>query len=237
LPQNYNSKHDYRIIQKIQFKPNEMKKISTCLFILVMATLGSFAQRPILIYDGSMEMNSNFYPGIYVSIPEVPFETVQKNWIKAIQSGTKSKSVYDNGNWSIFGANITSISPTPMNIYSRLENQDSLVRMLVSMELKKDDFVQKGSHETELASAREFLRQFAKDQYMDVANEQLKAEEKKLKDIEKEFSSFKKQQASLEKNIRAAEKTIKAEQDALILQNTELNNVSVELASQTPEKS
>ena len=210
-----------------------MKVTSTLFILLVMATLGSFGQNPILIYDGSIELGNNSYPGIYVTIPEVPFESVQKNWLRAIESGTKSDAVYDQGNWSIFGANIKSISPTPMNIYSRLENQDSLVRIMVAMELKKDDFIQKGNHEAELAGAREFLKQFARDQYLKLANEQLKVEEKKLKTVEKEFSSYSKQQAGLEKKIRSADKTIKTEQENLVNHNNELNSMSVEISSQT----
>lgn len=210
-----------------------MKAIFTFFVVSLFSATFLLGQKPVLIYNGTLELTGNTYPGIVATIPEVTYEVVQKNWIKAIESGTKSKAVYDIGKWTLFGANITSISSTPMNVYSKLENQDSLVRLIVAMELKKDDFIQTGIHEPELASAREFLKQFAKEQYLDLANSQLKAEEKKLKDIEKEFSSYKKQQAKLEKAVRSAEKTIKSEQEKLVTYNTELNNVSVELASQT----
>lgn len=210
-----------------------MKTTQTLFILLFISTLGSLAQKPILIYEDNMQLGSNYYPGIYVTIPEVPFESVQKNWIKTMESGSKSKAVFENGSWSIFGANIKSVSPTPLNIYSRIENRDSLVGLLVSMELKKDDFVQKGIHDAELTSAREFLKQFAREQYLKLAEEQLKAEEKKLADIEKEFSTYKKQESGLEKSIRSAEKTIKKEQDELVTQNNALNSVSVEIASQT----
>jgi hypothetical protein len=210
-----------------------MKAIVTFFIVSLLSASFLFAQRPVLIYNGTLELTGSTYPGVIVTIPEVAYEVVQKNWIKAIESGTKSKAVYDNGNWTLFGANITSISPTPMNVYSKLENQDSLVRLIVSMELKKDDFIQTGIHEPELASAREFLKQFAKEQYLDLAKGQLSAEEKKLKEIEREFSSYGKQQAKLEKTVRSAEKTIKSEQEELVNFNTELNNMSIELASQT----
>lgn len=210
-----------------------MKSIITIVVISLLSASFLLGQKPVLIYNGTLELTGNTYPGIIATIPEVSYEVVQKNWIKAIESGTKSKAVYDNGKWTLFGAIITSISPTPMNVYSKLENQDSLVRLVVAMELKKDDFIQTGIHEPELASAREFLKQFAKEQYLDLANSQLKAEENKLRDIEKEFSSYKKQEAKLEKAVRSAEKTIKSEQENLVTYNTELNNVSVELASQT----
>ncbi|MBN2813094.1 MAG: hypothetical protein JXQ80_03395 [Bacteroidales bacterium] len=210
-----------------------MKPTFTLLLAFVLSGLHSSAQKPILIYDGSVELGGNHYPGIHVAIPEVPFEAVQKNWIKTMESGTKSKAVYDKGNWTLFGANISSVSPTPVNIYSRIENQDSLVRLLVAMELRKDDFVQKGSHEAELASVKEYLKQFAKGQYLDLVKAQLKAEEKKLKEVERNFRSYGKQQSRLERTIKSAEKTLNAEQEALVTSNTELNSVTVELASQT----
>lgn len=210
-----------------------MKTIVTFFTCYLLTTLGLFAQKPLLIYNGTLELAGSTYPAIIATIPEVAYEEVQKNWIKAIESGTRSKAVYGNDKWTLFGANISSISPTPMNVYSKLENQDSLVRLVVAMELKKDDFVQTGIHEPELASAREFLKQFAKEQYLGLANDQLKTEEKKLKEIEKEFSSYGKQQTKLEKAVRSAEKTIKSEQEKLVTYNTELNNMSIELASQT----
>ncbi len=210
-----------------------MKAIVTFFICSLLTASGLFAQRPLLIYNGTLELSGSAYPGVIVTIPEVAYEVVQKNWIRAIESGTKSKAVSDNGKWTLFGAIITSISPTPMNVYSKLENQDSLVRLIVSMELKKDDFIQTGIHESELASAREFLKQFAKEQYLDLAKGQLSAQEKKLKEVEKEFSSYGKQQAKLEKAVRSAEKTIKSEQEKLVTLNTELNNMSIELASQT----
>jgi hypothetical protein len=52
-----------------------------------------YAQKPILVYDSSIKLINNYYPGIIVTIPEVNFESVQKNWIKAIESGTKSKAI------------------------------------------------------------------------------------------------------------------------------------------------
>lgn len=210
-----------------------MKPTFTLLLALVLSGLDSFAQKPILIYDGSFELGGNHYPGIHVTIPEVSFEEVQKNWIKTMESGTKSKAVYDKGNWTLFGANISSVSPTPLNLYSRIENQDSLVRLLVAMELRKDDFVQKGIHDAELASAKEYLKQFARDQYLDIVKAQLKAEEKKLKEVEGDFRSYGKQQNRLERTISKSEKTLNTEQEALIAANTELNSVTVDLASQT----
>lgn len=210
-----------------------MKAISTYIVVCLFSASFLFGQKPVLIYNGTLELTGSTYPGIIATIPEVAYEVVQKNWIKAIESGTRSKAVYDNGKWTLFGANISSISPTPMNVYSKLENQDSLVRLLVAMELKKDDFIQTGTHEPELASAREFVKQFAKKQYLELVAGQLKAEEKKLKEVERESSSYKKQQAKLERAMRSAEKTLKSEQEKLVTYNTELNNMSVELASQT----
>ncbi len=210
-----------------------MKTIFAFFVVSLFSTSLLFGQKPVLIYNGTLELTGSTYPGIIATIPEATYEVVQKNWIKTIESGTRSKAVYDNGRWTLFGANISSVSPTPMNVYSKLENQDSLVRLVVAMELKKDDFIQTGIHESELASAREFVKQFAKEQYLDLADGQLKAEEKKLKEVEKEFSFYKKQQAKLEKAARSAEKTIKSEQEKLVTYNTELNNISVELASQT----
>jgi len=212
-----------------------MRTIKTLILLAAMPAFGLQAQRPISIYEDSVTYASHKHPGVIAVIPEVTYESLQKAWVKEMESRTKSKAVYENGEWSIFGANVKSISPTPVNIYSNLVNQDSLVMLMVTMELKKDVYIEKGSAETELAQLKSYMKQFAKDQYSGVADDQLKAEEKKLRDLEKELSSYQKDESDLGKSIRDDEKTIKEEEDNLTVLNNELPNLSAEIITQNTQ--
>jgi peptidoglycan hydrolase CwlO-like protein len=212
-----------------------MKTINVLILLTALANFGLNAQKPIVVSEDSIAFRAGKIPGVIVIIPEATYESVQKNWVKEMESGTKSKAVYENGEWTIFGAILKKISPTPVNLYSKLVNQDSLVRFMAAIELKKDVYVEKGSAEAELAQMKAYMKQFAKDQYTDVADAQLKAEEKKLKDLQKELSSYQKDEADLEKSIRSDEQTIKEEEGNLVVLNNELTALSSEIITQNAQ--
>jgi hypothetical protein len=86
---------------------------------------------------------------LVVTIPEVNYETAEKDWIKELQAGTKLKVVTENKEMIISGANIKNISPDPVNINSKLINQDSSLLLMVSMELGKDKYIEKANGENE----------------------------------------------------------------------------------------
>ncbi len=212
-----------------------MKKIHTIILLLVLPAAILRAQKPIGVFEENLTIAGSAHPGITVTIPEVGAEMVQENWLKTIQTGTKSKAVFENGEWTLFGANIKSISETPINIYSRIIDQDSVVRVMASFELKKDVYVEKNVTEAELVQAKSFMKQFAKDQYLAYANAELQAEEKKLIEIEKELRSFQREESGLERNIRKSENTIKSENEKIAAMNAELATVSAELVTQNEQ--
>ncbi len=127
-------------------KPKSMKNIPA-LLLAIFIIPGVFAQQPIRVYEDSITYGKNKYPGVAVTIPEANYEKLQKDWKKELEAKTKSKVVIENGEWSIFGANVKNLSPTPVNIYSKLNNLDSLVELRVAVELKKDVFIERQSTE------------------------------------------------------------------------------------------
>jgi hypothetical protein len=92
-------------------------------------------------------------------------------------------------------------------------DHDSALNLAVAFELRKDLYISRTTGETDLAKAQSFLFSFAKDQYIDLAAKQLKAEESKLKDIEKELGSLEKDQSGMEKSIRSNNKLISTEKE------------------------
>ena len=207
-------------------KINTMKSISTLLLLILIPFLGIKAQKPILISEDSLKVGNSRLPGLSVIIPEIEYEKTLKNWIKELQTGTKSTVVTDNGEMSIFGAMLKSITENPVNVYSKLIDQDSVLNLQAAIELKKDQYIERATGEAEVAKAKSFLFNFAKVQYVDLAMEQIKAEENKLRDIEKELGSLEKDQSVMQKSIRSNDKLISSEKDRLIVLNNELTTVS-----------
>ena len=203
-----------------------MRLKSTVAFLMLMSFFSIKAQKPIICLEDSLKIGNGLLPSISVLIPEVPYEKTLNAWVKTLQSGTKSKVVTENGEMTIFGAILKEITESPMNAYSKLLDRDSALFLAVSFELKKDQYIERTTGEAELTRARAFLFNFAKEQYIGLIEEQVKAEEKKLKDLEKELGSLEKDESGMEKSIRNNDKTITTEKDKLITLNNELVSLS-----------
>lgn len=147
-------------------------------FVSLLAAPGLNGQKPIKVIEDSVQFGNYLYPGFNVTIPEADYDRVLKNWVKSQETGTKSKVQTENGEMTIFGALVKQITPAPVNIYSRLMNEDTLTRLLVAIELKKDQYVEPASGDIQLTTAKNFLKEFAKDQYIDFIKDELAAEEK-----------------------------------------------------------
>jgi chromosome segregation ATPase len=194
---------------------------------------GVFAQQPIRVYEDSITFGKSKYPGVVVTIPEANFEKLQKDWKKELESKTKSKVVIENGEWSIFGANVKDLSPTPVNIYSKLRNQDSLVELRSVVELKKDVYVEKQS--SEMLKLETYLKDFAKNQYIETASSQLKVEEDTLRQLKKMLSDYEKDESNFKEDIKSAERSNKEQEDNMSAFNAEIETLATEINSQNAQ--
>ncbi|NLN30192.1 MAG: hypothetical protein GX158_02980 [Bacteroidales bacterium] len=211
-------------------------KIRTLLFSGALFTFAAInAQKPIIIQEDSLTTGTNSYPAISVLIPEVKYEKTRKDWIKKQQSGTRSKVVDDAGRMSVFGAKSKSVSPDPFNILSVLSDQDSVLRLTAAFEIRKDVYIERSTGETELAKAKSYLFSFAKDQYTNFVNDQLKEEQNKLKDLEKEMRSLEKRQSGMEMDIRTGNRLVVTAKEKLTTLNNELTTSTTALAEHNAE--
>ncbi|MDP4222599.1 MAG: hypothetical protein Q8868_04725 [Bacteroidota bacterium] len=200
--------------------------------LLMLPFIGIKAQMPVVVADDSIKIGNSRLPGFSVTIPEANYDKVLKAWIRDLQGGTKSKVVTDNSEMQIFGAKYKEISPNPVNVYSRLVRMDSILKLYVSFEKKKDQYVERATGDAEYSKAVDYLKEFAKNQYIDVAKDQADAEEKKLRDLQKELSSLENEKAKMQKSIQSNNSDILTEKDNITVQNNELTTVSAALIDQ-----
>jgi chromosome segregation ATPase len=199
--------------------------------------MGVKAQKPISVSEDTVSFGKSTMPALTVNIPEVKYETTLKSWTKELQSGTKSKLVTENNQMTIFGAKIKDVSPNPINVYSKMSNRDSSVILTVAFELKKDQYIERSSSETDLNNAKKYLKEFARSEYLDVAKDQADAQDKKLHDLQKQLSSLERDKSRLQKDIESANSTITSENQNLTVQQNELDAVSQELVEQNKQLS
>jgi chromosome segregation ATPase len=214
-----------------------MKLKFTLIILALIPFSGISAQKPIIVSEDTLQIGKSLVPGLSVTIPEADYEKALKTWTRDLQTATKSKVVTENGEMSIFGAKIKAISPNQINVYSKLVKLDSMLQLFASFETKKDQYIVKSTGEPEFAKAQDYLKEFAKSQYIDVAKEQADAEDKKLRNLQKELSSLENEKSKMQKGIQSDNTTIASEKENVIIQNNELNTVSAALIEQNSQLS
>jgi predicted nucleic acid-binding Zn-ribbon protein len=197
--------------------------------VLMLPALTLRAQKPITIMEDSLLVGKYMHPGISVTIPEVNYEKTLKNWIKQIEAGTKSKEVTEDGMMTLFGAMLKKISPNPVNMYSKLVNQDTLNKLLVCIEIKKDEYLEPALGDAQMMVAKDYLKAFAKDQYIEFIKDEVAAEEKKLKDLTGQLSSLENDYSKTQKKAESSRNTISKEQETLATMNGQLSQLSTDI--------
>ena len=206
-------------------------------FLLVPVLLSG--QKPIEVSGTIFKLGQDEYSGVQARIPETTWERVSKMWIKELEKGTKSKVAEDRqGEITIFGAYIKSLSEDPLNIYSQGIPRDSLVDLNVCIELGRSEFITEESYESEFNQLKEYLHDFGKEVYIEEVKDQLKSEEDVLKDLEKELKNIQNDKESMEKKISKNEHDITVADDNIrvldgdiALKNEQLAQAKVRLSS------
>jgi chromosome segregation ATPase len=214
-----------------------MKSIFSLIILLAFSCLGINAQKPISVTDDNLSFGKQTLPCLTVSIPEVNYENIMKSWTKELQSGTKSKIVKEGNEMTIFGARIKDISPNPVNVYSKMSSLDSMVKISVAFETKKDEYIEKNTNETDVEKAKTYLKNFAKEEYLELAKDQSDTEDKKLHDLQREVSSLDREKSRLQKLIESANTIVFNEKQNLAVLQNELNSVSDEMVEQNKQLS
>jgi hypothetical protein len=209
-----------------------MKSKLILVLLILIPFSGIRSQIPIVVSEDSLRIGKTLLPGFSVNIPESDYDKTLGTWIKELQSGTKSKVVTENNEMSIFGANLKNLSPNPINVYSKLIRLDSMLKLYVSFESKKDIYIERTSNVAEYIKVKDYLKQFAKDQYTEVAKARYEAEDKKLYNLQKELTSLENEKSRLLKSIESDKDLIISEKENITAQKNELGTVEADLKEQ-----
>jgi len=209
-----------------------MKFKLTFILLILIPFVGIRSQQPIIVSEDSLKIGKSLLPGLSVTIPEANYDKALKAWTKDLQAGTKSDVITENEEMTIFGAKLKGISPNPLNVYSRIVKLDSMLKLYVALEIKKDEYIEKASRNSEYIKVEDYIREFSKNQYLDVAKDQMDQEGDKLRDLQKELSSLENDKSKMLKSIQSDEGTILNEKDNITIQNNELSSVDATLREQ-----
>ena len=209
-----------------------MKSKVILILLILIPVIGIKSQIPVIVSEDSLKIGKNLLPGFSVTIPESDYDKTLDAWKRELQASTKSKVVTENNEMSIFGAILKNLSPNPMNVYSRLIRLDSMLQLFVSLEKKKDEYIERTTSVAEYIKVKDYLKQFAKNQYIDVAKAQSDAEDKKLYNLQKELSSLENEKSRMQKSIQSDKDIITVDNNNITFQNDELRTVEAALKEQ-----
>ena len=207
------------------------------LIIALLATITVTAQEKIAVKMVNEPMSLGTNPGYSVFIPQAELQTVKKNWVKYLESGTKSKVGLSGNEYIIKSVVKKKILTDTLNIYSLLHSEESGTTVLSFFEVNTLFFgpsaTIEGVNNLQAENAiREYLRNFAIDQYKLAVKQTLDLAEDTLKMLEKELKNMEKDEASFDKKILGIENKI-------IDLKSENNNLDIRIKShheQIPEK-
>ena len=171
------------------------------------------------------------YSGAQVRIPEASDELALKMWIKELEKGTKSEvAEARQGEITIFGANVKSISEDAVNIYTQIIPRDSVLELNACIELQRNEFITEELYESEFNQLKAFLHDFGREVYTEVVKEQLKAEEDVLKEMERELRKIQNDEESMEKKISKDQHDITVAEDNIRILDTDIALKNEQLA-------
>jgi len=215
---------------KLKFVMKNLYLILCLVFMLPVLNLR--AQKPITIMEDSLLVGKYMHPGISVTIPEANYDKTLKSWIKQMEAGTKSKVITEDGMMTIFGAMVKKISPNPVNLYSKLANQDTLNKLMVCIELKKDEYLEPALGDAQMMAASDYLKAFSKDQDIDFRKDEVAVEEKKIKDLTGQLSSLENSYSKTQRKAGSNRSAVSKGQENLAILNAQLSQMTTDIANE-----
>ncbi len=167
----------------------------------------SFKVKDILYRQDSVTLGDSIYPAVTMIIPETYLERVKKAWVKEIRKKTKSKVLVETDGISIQSTSITSISPSPINIFSHLRQEDHHVVLAAAFETD-GGFITSSVNASQYENVKGFLNEFGLEQYRLAVKDQIKAAKKVLKARESELSKLQKENEKMHTHIKSNEMNI-----------------------------
>ncbi len=200
-------------------------------FALVIVAIASFAQQTINIDEAIRPFSKGSYPSYELEIPQSHLSDISKEWMKYLKTGSKNKPVDANGEISINGAVNANLSPAPFNVYSKLLETTTGVKLTAWLTDDDSVYISKDLNNRDLA-VQKYLNDFAAAQYRVAVKVELNGENDKLKKLQGELNALIKQQDKSTKNIEEDKRSIGRNNDLLQTNNNDQQNKQNQISQQ-----
>tara|TARA_B110000908_G_C10229783_1_gene439949 strand:- start:123 stop:1013 length:891 start_codon:yes stop_codon:yes gene_type:complete len=124
-----------------------------------------------------------------VEIPQAEYNTVLKSWTKYLKDSPKEKVIVENAEVSIGKKFIPQIANDSMDINSYIKEYDGHIVLVVSFKLQ-GKYISEDSEEEVFYPTKNYVRNFAIEQYQKAVALELKEENKKYAKMESDLNSL-----------------------------------------------
>ena len=177
-------------------------------FISILATTLSFGQTQISVDPDVRPMSKGEFPSYSVEVPQSDVKTIDKDWKKYLSTGTKAKLIELGGEVIMPGAVNKNISSDPFNVYSKLLETNTGVRITAWFNFKDSFYISKQYNNDMDVAAKKYMLDFAMQEYHDVVSNELDGEKGRLKKLQDEMNDLIKAEEKSTKRINEDRRSI-----------------------------
>ena len=222
----------------INFKKNRSMKYF--LVLILFSPLSMIAQVPINVVDTVGSFSKATANSYRVQIPEAKLKSIDKNWTSYLKSLSTGKVQNINGEYWATWVVYKNISTNPINIYSKLLENNQGVQLTAWFTANDSVYFSKTENIDQNTASEKFVRDFAITEYKRIVQGQLdagkevqqkledklakaiKGEEKKIKKISEDNRSIDRNLNAIKLNEReqATQSNLIASQKSLVEKET-----------------
>lgn len=151
-----------------------------------------------------------------VEIPQAKYKDVERSWAKYIKGSPKEKVIKDKGIYSVEKKYLPKISPDSLDLNSYLKEYDGQIVLAVSFKLN-GKYISDNSDDEKHIPARNYVRQFAVEQYQNAVKEELYEEKKKYDKLAADLAALLKANDNNKDAIKQHKRDIEENKDLITL--------------------
>lgn len=156
------------------------------LFSLFVLNFG-FSQETIKVKIKEKKFYDNNAIAFVVEIPQAEYKPIVKAWVKYLKSSLKEKIIIENGEVSITSKFIPKIANDSLDIISYIKEYDGHIILAASFKLR-GKYISENSEEDVFYPTKNYVRNFAVEQYRKVVKDELRIERNKFSKLEADYN-------------------------------------------------
>lgn len=184
------------------------------IILFVLPAVICLGQKKIEVTETAKKMSQGLQPAFVVNIPETEIRDVERDWKRLQQKGTRSRVEQEEEEMKLSQAGISGVPGESITVYSRLYADHGQTILVAFFEIDSAFFTPQQNPDI-ARSIRDYLRDFAVEEYREVVKSQLKDEEKKLQALVRTLESMRDEEKKNERIIKENEREIKNLKDEI----------------------